>query len=119
MFFSYPRDGQFKMLSSAEDKWYYIDFDNWYLKSPDKWQHYISNYYSSMILKDKIGLIPTISLLTLANVAKEVEDGYREGASYRDLGIGVAGMLAGIFQQDLICYYDSEKILLVYYFNPF
>lgn len=119
MLFNYPRDGHFKLLSPGNDKWFYIDSENWYFKAPDKWQHYTGNYFFSKVLKDKIGVIPTISLLSIANIAKEIEDGYREGASIRDLGIGTAGMLAGLFQQNLICYYDNEKILLVYYFNRF
>jgi hypothetical protein len=55
--------------------------------------------------------------MTVLNVAKEVEDAYREGFSMKDLEIGTIGLLAGAFHQNLICYYDNEKIMMVYYFD--
>jgi len=117
--FNYPRDGHFKLLSAKYDKWYYVDNENWYFKAPDKWQHYIGNYFAAKLLKDKVGIIPTISLLSTASILKEIEDGYREGASIRDLEMNLFGIITGLFQQNLICYYDNEKILLIYYFNHF
>ena len=117
IFFNYPRNGHFKFQSPQEDKWYFIDQKDWYVKAPDKWQHYFSNYASSMLLVNKIGLIPTLSILTMANIAKEMEDGYREGFSVRDLTVGSAGMLAGALKRNFICYYDNEKILIIFYFR--
>ncbi|PJA26311.1 MAG: hypothetical protein CO189_11540 [candidate division Zixibacteria bacterium CG_4_9_14_3_um_filter_46_8] len=117
IFFSYPRDGHFKFLPAKYDKWYFVDYVNWVMKNPDKWQHYYGNYATAVLIRDKIGLIPTLSLMTVLNVAKEVEDAYREGFSMKDLEIGTIGLLAGAFHQKLACYYDTEKILVIYYFD--
>jgi len=117
VFFNHPRDGKFKMLSTSNDPWFYVDKVNWTFKNPDKWQHYMGNYVAAVLMKKKAGYIPTAAILTTANTVKELEDGYREGASFRDLAVGTLGMLAGIFQTNLICEYDSEKIMLMYYLS--
>ena len=113
--FNYPRDGKFKMLPPVNDRWYYVDYKNWAIKCPDKWQHYIGNYVAASLLKKHQGTLKTVTLLTAANTIKEIEDGFREGASLRDFAIGTLGLLAGTFKPNLFCEYDSEKILLVYY----
>ena len=112
---SYPRDGRFKQLDSDSDPWYYVDHQNWYIKAPDKWTHYMGTYalteITHQIVRDK----------TLAGVfalgmglLKEVDDGYREGWSRRDLLVDVGGVASSMFlpsNMKLLAYYDDSSVM--------
>lgn len=99
-FFNYPRDGSFKQQSIDGDVWFYKGDPDWTIKAPDKWQHMMGSYASaeflSLIVDDKLagGLVFTLGIL------KEVEDGYREGWSIRDIFMDAAGVGASLFNND-------------------
>jgi hypothetical protein len=86
-------------------------------QTPDKWQHYMGNYLLASPAKNLIGRWPTIVLFTSLNILKEIEDGYREGASIRDVGVGIAGMLSSISGRKMICTFDEEKIVFKYFIS--
>jgi hypothetical protein len=114
IFFSHPRDGQFKFVSPKNDFWYYVNSNDLAFQSPDKWQHYMGNYLLARPVQSIIGKWPTIALFTSANVLKEVEDGYREGLSVRDLSVGIGGMFLALTHQNMVCVFDEDKILFRY-----
>ncbi len=114
IFFSHPRDGQFKFVTPKDDLWYYVNSNQIAFQSPDKWQHYMGNFLLARPVESVIGRWPTIALFTSANVLKEVEDGYREGLSVRDLGVGIGGMFLALTRQKLVCIFDEDKILFRY-----
>jgi hypothetical protein len=114
IFFSHPRQGQFRFVPPGNDSWYYVNSNQIAFQTPDKWQHYMGNYLLARPVEKILGKWPTIALFTSANVLKEVEDGYREGASIRDLGVGISGMLLALINQKLVCIYDEDKILFRY-----
>jgi hypothetical protein len=113
-FFSYPRDGHFKFAPSEMDRWYYLNPNQIEFQTPDKWQHYMGNYLFAGLSEKAIGKWPTVVIFTSLNVLKEVEDGYREGASFKDLSVGLLGMIASISNRSLICTFDEEKIVFKY-----
>lgn len=113
--FSYPRDGNFKFLSVSEDHWYSANNNYWTTSIPDKYQHYMLNYGAASYLDKNLNRFSIIAILSGLNTAKEIEDGFREGASVRDLAVGSLGMLAGLYSKNMICVYDSDLILLKYY----
>ncbi|MFH1891481.1 MAG: hypothetical protein ABIK83_02210 [Candidatus Zixiibacteriota bacterium] len=98
--FSYPRDGEFKQLAASQDAWYYEGDPNWTLRAPDKWQHMMGSYVSveifSTLMDDNLagGLVLGLGIL------KEVEDGYREGWSARDILMDAAGVGASLFNSN-------------------
>lgn len=114
-FFSYPRDGEFKQQSPKHDLWYYAGDSEWTIQAPDKWQHMMGSYASaevfSLFMDDKLagGIVLGIGIL------KEVEDGYREGWSIRDIFMDVAGVGASLFNNDkcrLWCDWNRNAVLL-------
>lgn len=115
IFFSYPRDGRFKFVTPSNDPWYYLNPSQLEFQTPDKWQHYMGNYLFCSPSEKFIGKWPTIVLFTSINILKEIEDGYREGASVKDLGVGFAGMFSSLTGRKIICVFDEEKILLKYF----
>lgn len=115
IFFSHPRDGNFKFVSPGSDPWYYVNPGQFEFQTPDKWQHYMGNYLFCSPSERLIGKWPTIVLFASINVLKEVEDGYREGVSVKDLGVGFAGMFSSLTGHQIICVFDEEKILLKYF----
>jgi hypothetical protein len=116
-FFSHPRDGVFKFVSGGQDPWYYLNPTQLAFQTPDKWQHYMGNFLFASPSEKLIGKWPTIILFASLNVLKEVEDGYREGASVRDLGVGIAGMLSSISGRKMLCTFDEDKILFKYFIS--
>jgi hypothetical protein len=115
IFFSHPRDGRFKFVTPGDDPWYYLNPGQLEFQTPDKWQHYMGNYLFCSPSEKLIGKWPTIVLFTSINILKELEDGYREGASVKDLGVGFAGMFSSLTGRRIICVFDEEKILLKYF----
>ncbi len=113
--FSYPRDGNFKFLNSSKDHWYSANNNYWTTSIPDKYQHYMLNYGAASYLERNLDKISIIAILSGLNTMKELEDGFREGASVRDLAVGSLGMLAGLYTKNMICVYDSDSILIKYY----
>ena len=113
--FSHPREGQFKFVSPGEDYRYYVNADQLAFQTPDKWQHFMGNFLLAKPTEKKIGRWPTIALFSSVNILKEFEDGYREGASVRDLGVGIAGMLSSLSSYKVVCSFDHEKIILTYF----
>ncbi len=119
-FFNYPRDGQFKKQPARMDVWYYAGDPDWEIKAPDKWQHMMGSYASaelfSTFLDDKLagGMVFALGLL------KEVEDGYREGWSMRDIFMDAAGVGASLLNNDkysLWCNWDNDNVKLMITFS--
>ncbi|OGC95510.1 MAG: hypothetical protein A2W25_01180 [candidate division Zixibacteria bacterium RBG_16_53_22] len=117
IFFSHPRDGQFKFVSPSEDYWYYVNPDQFAFQTPDKWQHFMGNFLLAKPAEKMIGRWPTVALFSSVNILKEIEDGYREGASVRDLGVGFAGMLSSLSNYKVVCTFDHEKIIFTYFIS--
>ena len=115
--FSHPRDGQFKFVSPSEDYWYYVNSDQFAFQTPDKWQHFMGNFLLAKPTEKMIGRWPTVALFSSVNILKEIEDGYREGASVRDLGVGIAGMISSLSSYKVICTFDHEKIVFTYFIS--
>jgi len=114
-FFNYPSDGKFKQQSIDYDVWYYEGDPDWTIKAPDKWQHMMGSYVSAEILSlmvdDKLagGLVFTLGVL------KEVEDGYREGWSVRDIFMDALGVGASLLNNDdykIWCDWDKDTVQL-------
>ena len=114
-FFTYPKDGNFKQQPLEHDVWYYKGGTEWTIQAPDKWQHMMGSYASSELLSlfvdDKLagGLVLGLGIL------KEVEDGYREGWSVRDVFMDAAGVGASLFNNDeykVWCDWKSDYIQL-------
>jgi hypothetical protein len=95
-FFSYPRDGQFKQQALDDDVWYYKGASEWTIQAPDKWQHMMGSYASSkllgLVVDDRLagGVVFGLGIL------KEIEDGFREGWSVRDVFMDAAGVGASL-----------------------
>jgi hypothetical protein len=115
IFFSHPRDGQFKMVSPGQDSWYYVNPALFQFQTPDKWQHFMGNFLFIKPAEKAIGRWPAIALFSSVNILKEIEDGYREGASVRDLGIGIAGMISSLSGNKIVCTFDEDKIVFKYF----
>jgi hypothetical protein len=100
LFFSYPRDGSFKQQSIRDDVWYYNGGSEWTIQAPDKWQHMMGSYASTevlgIIVDDELagGIVFGLGLL------KEVEDGFREGWSVRDVFMDAAGVGASLLNSE-------------------
>lgn len=110
----YPRNDKFKQLPITKDNWYFVDNKNWMTKSPDKFVHYMGSYslanITYRITKDK--LISSVFSIGLGLI-KELDDGYREGWSKRDIYMDVGGTLSSLFSPKdvrMLCYYDQEAI---------
>lgn len=113
--FTHPDKGYFSFQPPSRDPWYWVENGG----SPDKWEHYMGNYAGGLILKNRVGTVKTIVLLSTVNFLKEWGDGYREGFSVRDMGANTLGLLASLLNQKLLCNYDirQRRIILTYYFN--
>lgn len=111
----YPRKGSFKQLHFTVDKWYYIDNTNWIIKAPDKWVHFMGSYSLGALTYRITGDRFFAGLFTLGlGVLKEVDDGYREGWSQRDLYMDATGLLSSLVTPDnvrLLAYYDDNSIM--------
>lgn len=94
--FSYPRDGQFKRLGASDDPWYYEGDPDWTLRAPDKWQHMMGSYVSAKIFSTIMNENLAGGLVLGLGILKEVEDGYREGWSARDVLMDAAGVGASL-----------------------
>ena len=113
---SFHRDGKFKQLDSERDRWFYVDHNNWYIKAPDKWTHFMGGLalteVTSSIIKDKTwaGVI-SLGL----GLLKEVDDAYREGWSRRDIYMDIGGVAASVLlpeRMKLLAYYDDSSVML-------
>jgi len=119
-FFNYPRDGQFKQQSIDRDVWYYPGDEDWTIKAPDKWQHMMGSYASaevfSLVMDDKLagGVVFALGIL------KEVEDGYREGWSIRDIFMDAAGVGASLLNNEdysIWCDWHDDNVKLMISFS--
>jgi len=113
----YPKDGRFKQLNPKRDSWYYIDYNNWDLPMPDKWQHYYGNAIVQMLGGRFIGKNKTALVLITFTVLNEIDDGYREGYSLRDLGCSLAGIITGyteLKEHFYMTYSEQEKYIKLY-----
>ncbi|MCI0405803.1 MAG: hypothetical protein L0Z48_12400 [candidate division Zixibacteria bacterium] len=112
---SYPRDGRFKQLPARADMWYYVDDEHWAIRAPDKWQHYIGCYVSQRLLQQKIGKWKAFLVIESLGILKEIDDGYREGWSPRDLIVDNLGILGALVSGDRLKFtgsYDTEKFTI-------
>jgi hypothetical protein len=112
---SYPRDGKFKQLPARADMWYYIDQERWAIRAPDKWQHFIGCYVSQKLLQQKIGKWKAFLVIESLGILKEIDDGYREGWSPRDLIVDNLGILGALVSGDRLKFtgsYDTEKFVI-------
>jgi len=98
--FAYPRDGRFKQLSASDDPWYYPGDQNWAIQAPDKWQHMMGSYASTEVFSKLMDHKLAGGLVLGLGILKEVEDGYREGWSPRDIMMDAAGVGAALFNND-------------------
>lgn len=111
----YPRDGRFKQLSPKADMWFYVDEKRWPVAAPDKWQHFIGCYLSQKLLQKRVGKFKAFLFTETAGVLKEMDDGYREGWSPRDLIVDNLGILGAMVSGERLKFtgsYDSEKFLI-------
>ena len=112
---SYPRDGRFKQLPSSQDSWYFIDWENWYIKAPDKWTHFMGSYALTEVIHAVVRKKRLAGLISLGfGIAKEFDDAYREGWSTRDLYMDVGGVASSILLPDDIVFiasYDKDAIM--------
>ncbi len=112
---NYPRTGGFKQLSPSQDKWFYIDHEKWRIKAPDKWLHMMGSFGAaealSAVMDDRLagGIVFGLGVL------KEVEDGYREGWSARDLLMDLTGVGASLINHErylLWCDWERDAVLV-------
>ncbi len=112
---NYPRDGKFKQLAPQKDAWFFVDEENWDIKNPDKWQHFTGLYITQKLLSKRMNKYVSALLVFSLGVAKEYEDGYREGWSARDLTANTLGIIAAMYDKPdakILCTYDQEKVML-------
>lgn len=112
---SYPRDGKFKQIHPQSDSWFYVDYERWDIKAPDKWQHFTGSYLSQKLLSRHVNKYLSASIVMGLGVLKEYEDAYREGWSPRDIVADFLGIVSGIYSNRkyrLLCFYDNEKVTL-------
>jgi hypothetical protein len=112
---NYPRDGKFKQLHPHRDGWFFVDEENWDIKAPDKWQHFTGCYLSQKLLSKGMNKYFSALFIFSLGLAKEYEDGYREGWSARDLTVDVLGILSAMYDKPevkVLCTYDNEKMML-------
>lgn len=113
---SYPKNGVFKRLPDARDKWFYVDNNNWEIKAPDKWTHMMGSLSSTSFLSRFMNKYAAGALVMTFGLFKEYDDAYREGWSYRDIiadAVGITASLTANERYRLICDYDSEKVVLL------
>jgi len=115
---TYPHDGKFKQLAAKRDAWFYVDYEQWYIKNPDKWQHFMGCYAAHQLLSKRMDKYLSGGIVMTLGVAKEIADAYREGYSTRDGLADFLGVTASLFNNGsckLLCTYDSETVLLRLY----
>ncbi len=111
----YPKDGKFKQLPSKADMWYYVDDQRWLIRAPDKWQHFMGSYLSQKLLQQKMGKWKAFLVTEGLGTLKEIDDGYREGWSPRDLIVDNLGILGAMVSSDRLRFtgtYDLEKFVI-------
>jgi hypothetical protein len=116
----YPYDGKFKQLTADRDPWCFVDYENWYLKNPDKWQHFMGCYVAHQLLSKHMDKYLSGGIVMTLGVAKEIMDAYREGYSVRDGFADAFGVGASLFNNGsykLLCTYTNESVLLRLYFK--
>ena len=112
---NYPRDGKLKQLHPHRDAWYFVDYDHWDIKAPDKWQHFSGCYISQKLLSQHLNKYLSASIVMGISVLKEYEDAYREGWSLRDVFVDLLGVFSGTLSNrnyKLLCLYDNDKITM-------
>ncbi len=112
---NYPRDGKFKQLAPSGDAWFFVDEENWDIKNPDKWQHFTGFYVTQKLLSRHMNKYVSAVVAFSLGVAKEWEDGYREGWSARDVLANTLGIAAAMYDKPeakVLCAYDQEKVML-------
>jgi len=117
---NYPRDGKFKQIPPHCDAWFFVDYDHWDIKAPDKWQHFSGCYISQKLLSQHLNKYLSASIVMGISVLKEYEDAYREGWSPRDLFADFLGVFSGTFSTrnyKLLCLYDKDKITMNLFVN--
>ena len=112
---SYPRDGSFKELSFSRDPWYFVDTQNWYIKAPDKWVHFMGSYALTEVTSKVVGENIWAGIISFGlGLVKEYDDGYREGWSRRDIYMDFGGMASSLILPDnmrLLAYYDDTALI--------
>ncbi|MFQ6008696.1 MAG: DUF2279 domain-containing protein [Candidatus Zixiibacteriota bacterium] len=112
---SYLRDGHFKRLPLEKDWWYYIDRENWYIKAPDKWQHFMGSYALAEVVYHVTENKGWTMLVTVGlGILKEYDDAYREGWSVRDIYMDLGGVAASTLLPDnikLLAYYNDKEVM--------
>jgi hypothetical protein len=116
----YPYDGNFKQLTADRDPWCFVDNEHWYIRNPDKWQHFMGCYVAHQLLARRTDKYLSGGIVMTLGLAKEIMDAYREGYSVRDgladaLGIGASLLNNGSYT--LLCTYTDESVLLRLYFK--
>jgi len=95
--FSHPKGGAFKQQPLDMDVWYYPGDADWSIRAPDKWQHMMGSYASCEVLNLVVDRRLAAGIVFGLGLLKEVEDGYREGWSIRDVMMDAAGVGASLF----------------------
>lgn len=117
---TYPYDGSFKQLTADRDPWCFVDNEHWYIKNPDKWQHFMGCYVAHQLLAKRTDKYLSGGIVMTLGVAKEIMDAYREGYSVRDGLADALGIGASLLNNDsckLLCTYTNESVLLRLYFK--
>jgi hypothetical protein len=120
---TYPYDGKFKQLTAERGPWFFVDYEHWYVKNPDKWQHFMGSYAAQQLLSKQVDKYLSGGIIMTFGVAKEIADTYREGYSLRDGFVDLLSVSASLFNNGtykLLCTYDNESVLIrLYLKTPF
>lgn len=112
---SYPRDSKFKELPYLKDRWYFVDHKNWYIKSPDKWTHFMGSRALAEVATAATSDKTWGSVIALGfGLLKEYDDAYREGWSRRDIYMDVGGIASFLIMPkntEFLAYYDNEALI--------
>ncbi len=112
---TYPRTGGFKQLPPAHDKWFYVDNERWHIKAPDKWLHMMGSLGAAEFLSTMMDERLAGGIVLGLGVLKEVEDGYREGWSARDLIMDITGVGASLINDRrylLWCDWEQDAVIM-------
>lgn len=112
---NYPGDGKFKQLAPNRDAWFFVDEENWDIKNPDKWQHFTGFYVTQKLPSRHMNKYVSAVVAFSLGVAKEWEDGYREGWSGRDVLANTLGIVSAMYDKPtskVIATYDQDKVML-------
>jgi hypothetical protein len=97
-----------------------VDYENWDIKAPDKWQHFSGCYLSQKIPSRHLNKYLSTSLVMSISILKEYEDTYREGWSPRDILVDFLSVFSGTLSNrklKLLCLHDNEKITMNLFVN--